>query len=365
MIGRNGARHRGWRIGLWSLLALLILTTVLPLILTDEWWIRIFDFPRTQIAGLLAAALVAVVAVLDRRRAATWALTAGITICLAYQIWRILPYTPIHPVEAIAAASCPGGQRITLIIANVEFDNRQSRPLLDLVREREPDLLLVVEATPWWDRALQPLAAEYPFVVRQPRTDPWGMILYSRLELVAPEMRFLLHDYVPSIRTRVRLPSDAVVQFYGLHPHPPRPGDDTDRRDAELLIVAREAREAGLPSIVAGDLNDVAWSRTTRLFQEISGLLDPRIGRGLYPTFNAEVPFLRWPLDHVFFEEEFALLAIERLRYIGSDHFPLFTALCLWPAIAAVQDEPQPEGSARERAEDIVREGREEAREPE
>jgi endonuclease/exonuclease/phosphatase (EEP) superfamily protein YafD len=57
-------------------------------------------------------------------------------------------------------------------------------------------------------------------------------------------------------------------------PAAPRPGEDTAHRDAELVVVAREIKARGRPAIVMGDLNDVAWSRTTLMLERIGGLLD-------------------------------------------------------------------------------------------
>ena len=94
-------------------------------------------------------------------------------------------------------------------------------------------------------------------------------------------------------------------------------------------MVAEEARDEPLPMIVTGDLNDVAWSRTTRRFLRISGLLDPRQGRGLFNTFDARYWFLRWPLDHIFHSRHFEVVVIERQRFVGSDHFPMFYRLAL------------------------------------
>lgn len=346
---------------------LLVVLTALPLVPSNEWWVRVWDFPRPQIAALLAAAAVAVPVLFDLKRPGALVLFVALLFAFVFQAVRMLPYTPLRAVQAerLAASDCPRPSRLDLLTANVLMTNRRSEPLLALVRRLDPDLILLVETDAWWDEQLAPVKARYPHRIALPRGDTYGMHLFSRFPLVEPRVRFLIDGYVPSVRAGVRLPSGALVDFHGVHPKPP-PLQDTARRDAELLITAREVRETtAAPSVVAGDLNAVAWSRTTRLFQEVGGLLDPRVGRGFYSTFNAHWPLLRWPLDHVFFEPAFRLVHFSVEGHIGSDHFPVHVALCHAPDLAVSQARPDPGPAALERAREVIQEGREEAEEHE
>jgi len=231
------------------------------------------------------------------------------------------------------AAAADGSDVLRVLVSNVLMSNRNAQALLQLVATHRPHVLVTLESDHWWQEQLDSLKADYPFTTQCPLDNRYGMHVYSRLPLEESAVDFLVQDDVPSMQTRIRMPSGQVVQAHFLHPAPPSPteNDASSQRDAELLTVARRVAGAAAPVIVTGDLNDVAWSRTTRKFRKLSHLLDPRVGRGMFNTFHAGHWFLRWPLDHIFHSDHFTLRRMRRLPSIGSDHFPLLTELMLTP----------------------------------
>lgn len=343
-----------------GLIAILVLLTALPIVETDEWWVRLWDYPRLQIAGLIVLALIGLAAVGPRQGRAFWIAMAAGLASLAWQLWQVAPYIPGWPVELKAAKTCEPGRRLSLLNVNVLLTNNNHDALLALVRRTNPDVVLLLEPGPEWEEAMRPLYPAYPHRIGEPIPNTYGLILLSKLPLQQAEIRHLMQPHVPSVRAWLRMRSGEVVDFHGLHPEPPFPGDDSGERDAELVKVGREVRAAGRAAIVMGDLNDVAWSHTSRLFRTVAGVRDPRVGRGPYPTFPASLPLLAWPLDHIFVTPHFRLLGIDRLNDIGSDHLPMLFSLCLVAdPDRRLNDRRVPEG-VREDAKDQLQDGAEE-----
>ncbi|HZD40718.1 MAG TPA: endonuclease/exonuclease/phosphatase family protein [Terriglobales bacterium] len=309
---------------------LLILATALPLSRSKVWWVRGCDFPRIQIAFLLALSVATYPLFGKPPGMLENVMFLALGLCLIYQIYMISPYTIITPKQVLPSMAPQKSSSVSLLFANVRMNNHDDHALKRIIRENDPDIILAVEPDDWWQKAFQELGKTHPFTIQHPQDNTYGMLLYSRLPLVDPEIRFLVERDIPSVRTKVELRSGTQIELYGLHPKPPFPSHEetSGQRDSELLVAGKEIAQKKLPRIVLGDLNDVAWSRTNYRFQAISGLLDPRVGRGFYSTFHAEYPFVRFPIDHVFHSEHFRLIDFRRLPYFGSDHFPAFIELC-------------------------------------
>jgi endonuclease/exonuclease/phosphatase (EEP) superfamily protein YafD len=304
--------------------------TLLPVWRTTRWWVRICDFPRFQTALLALAVLVAFPFV-QRPTSFDWVFLAALSATLLWQmswVWRYLPGAPREVEHANAPIGAPAG--IGLMTTNVLQTNRNADRLLKIIFDADPDVFLAVETDEWWClRLTEGLQSRYPHGIRYPLSNGYGLALYSRLELVEPVVRFVVDEAIPSIRTGVRLRAGAVIDVYGVHPRPPGLQQDATERDVELLQVGREIKERGRPAILLGDLNDVAWSRSTSRFTRAGKLLDPRRGRGFYNTYPAWLPGLRYPLDYIFNTFHFDVGAMRVLPSFRSDHLPLIAVLQL------------------------------------
>ena len=307
----------------------IIAVTVLPIWQTNLWWVRLCDFPRYQIAALALTVLILIPLTLGPLTAAELALFVAVALAALWQISWIWRYLPGAPLEVPSSGERPGAPCvIALLMTNVFQDCRDVNALLQIISDADPDLILAVETDEWWcARLSEALQTRYPHGLTYPLSNGYGMAMFSRLELLQPTIRFLVDDAIPSIKTGVRLRSGAVVDLYGLHPQPPAPLQDSTERDVELIRVGREISRTGRPSVVLGDLNDVAWSPTTVDFARAGNLRDPRQGRGFFNTYPARLPGLRYPLDYVFHTKHFSVCKMCVLPKTGSDHLPLIAVL--------------------------------------
>ena len=307
-----------------------IILTLLPLIPADYWWIRMFDFPHLQLTALTLLAILVYFIAFDIKQYKDYLFMFALIFCFLYQFGKIMPYTPAYEKEMFESTSKDASNDLKLYAANVLQENESHQKLAQQIANRNADILILTETDQVWLNAIRKeLPSDYQYKVEVPLPNTYGMLLYSKLPLIEPSVHYLVDDSIPSIHTKFRMKSGKVVQLYAIHPTPPMPQENpksTDR-DAEMMIIAKMAKESNLPVIVAGDFNDVAWSATSLLFQRVSGLLDVRVGRGFFCTFNAKKMLLRWPLDQVYVSPEFRLRGMDSCETIDSDHFPFYVEL--------------------------------------
>lgn len=336
-----------------------VLVSLFPFVAADYWWIRIFDYPHVQLTILTFVALSVYFFRFDIRSWRDYTFVLVLGACFLLQLLKIYPYTPFAEVEVNENKAAVPQRSLSILAINVFQKNQEYQRVINEIFLHDPDLLVFTETDKIWQREIRERLRDfgYDYRMEMPLDNTYGMLLYSRLELVDPQIKFLLQDSIPSMHARVVLPSRELIELHVIHPTPPMPphdGSSTDR-DAQMMMVAKMAREAKLPVIVTGDFNDVAWSETTQLFQNVSGLIDPRVGRGFFNTFSANSWLMRWPLDHLFVSEHFRLVTIQVGNDVESDHFPLYAKLSLEPENGAIQRMPPPNEKEMKKAENQIR----------
>jgi endonuclease/exonuclease/phosphatase (EEP) superfamily protein YafD len=309
--------------------SLLLVITLLPFVKKEYWVFRVCDYPRLQKLVLNVVCIVFLAFYVPQKDVTVMLFLGLMLINATYLFYLIIPFTKISNYQVLDIKDEIPENGIKLMMANVLQDNRNYQGCLNEIERVEPNLVLLLETDLVWEQNVKILDKKFPFQVKVPLDNKYGMLLYSEFELTNTSVHYMVEADIPSIHTQVVLPSGQMIQLYAVHPTPPVPNENPSsaERDKELLLIADLAVKSKLPVLVIGDLNDVAWSYTTELFLKMSGLLDPRRGRGFFNSFHAHYPFLRFPLDHAFVSVDWKFKKMIRLRNFDSDHFPIFISL--------------------------------------
>ena len=297
-------------------------------------YLKMLDFPRIQFFIFSLVSLLLFIILIKKWRWYSYLVVAGLLGGLFVNGTFLVHYTSLVPVEVQTVKAIQASDdQFSLLLTNVKMSNRKAAPLLNLIALKKPDLILAMEVNEWWDEKLEELNKEYPYSQHTVNEVAYGMVLYSKLPLKAIEVDYLNNKKVPSFESTITLANGKNISFHCIHPVPPTHfkdlPDNAGQEETAMKKLGKEVEGRKLPTIIAGDLNDVVWSYVDDLTGTKNIMYDVRVGRGFYNSYNAKNIFMKWPLDHIFVTEEFRLKKLERLPKIGSDHYPMYVELVL------------------------------------
>jgi endonuclease/exonuclease/phosphatase (EEP) superfamily protein YafD len=345
---------------LLEILSILILVAgLVPVIKKDYWTFRIFDYPRFQ-KFVICLAILGIWIFLGFSEFSTlnYILFGGLVMMAVFQMYQIYPFTFLSSKMVEGTGASSSFPTIAVMVINVYQYNKNYKKILDLVQSENPDVVLLVETDKDWAKSMNGLKTSHNNFVEIPQDNTYGMLFYSKFSIISYNVLHLIDPEIPSIEAFIELNSGDQVKIFAIHPTPPVPSENpsSTERDAEILLVGKKVKDYDKPAMVLGDLNDVGWSYTSELFLKISGLLDPRRGRGMFSTFHAKYFFLRWPLDHIFVSKHFTLDNLKIHENIGSDHFPISAKFSLKPDNG--NENLQADKEEKEEADEKIEKGR-------
>lgn len=312
-----------------------VLCSLLSLFNNAEFrFLKMLNFPRIQFFIVSLICLITVLIIIKKWKWYNGLLIFGLVSGLVINGYFLINYTRLVSVQVPWAKDLKhSNNQFSILLANVKMNNRKSQPLIDLIDQKKPDIVLAMEVDKWWNKELKVLENEFPYSQKSINEEAYGLILYSKFPLEMEAVDYLNNEKVPSFETIISLTNEKKIILHSIHPVPPTHfkylPDNAGQKANALKKLGKKVKDRKFPTIVAGDLNDVVWSYVDELTDTKNILYDVRVGRGFYNSYNAENFFMRWPLDHIFVTKDFRLNKLERFPKIGSDHFPIYVELRL------------------------------------
>lgn len=244
---------------------------------------------------------------------------------LACLVAYLLLMTPVlHSANGGSPSNSEPNLRI--LTTNVYDKNHDPAALLKLIRDTDPDVVVLQEVNEEWQNLLAPLESEYPQHACSPRYPRGGTDLAQYWRIPSEALAELAESGIPATSTEIKV--DGIsVRVVNVHTAAPFSPHRAARYRDQMEALTKWLKESGEPVIVAGDFNSSVWSPLYRKLVHEAGLVSAREGRGLLGTWPSFFGPLRSPIDHILVSPGIEVVACRVGPGIGSDHRPLIADL--------------------------------------
>lgn len=232
-----------------------------------------------------------------------------------------------------AYSPSPGEQKIRVMSFNVLTNNAQHADVLEVIRENDPDVLLILEYSSHWINPLKVLEDRYPYRVTQPRWHGYGIALFSKLPISQSSIIQLAEDRsdTPAIVAQLQI-GDRSLHVVGIHAASPVELERMQTRNVQFQDIGAYLADSNSPTLLMGDFNCTTWSPFLRDLMKKARLRDSRQGFGYLASWNAKDWPFQIPIDHALISDHIHV----HDRSVGddsagSDHFPIFVEISISP----------------------------------
>lgn len=277
-----------------------------------------------QIQPMTLAGFVFVFALspLTRSRAIIATATAGLIINAAL-------FLSVFSTAASTQPAAQSKETITVLAANVRYDNTSYDDVVRSVRAADPDLILLSEYLQHHDdNLIGRLNHDYPYAASCPRLNAQcDVAIYSRWPFEGtPEATAYSAQSPSAISARVRLPTGKSVTVVAVHVDFP---GHLGKQAADMRWLTDKASAWQGPVLIGGDFNLTPWSAMFRRLQGTTGLVRHGTLPRSWPvqSFPPDIPFVL--LDNVLTRADMRSISFKTGEPTGSDHLPVVAQIAL------------------------------------
>jgi endonuclease/exonuclease/phosphatase (EEP) superfamily protein YafD len=241
----------------------------------------------------------------------------GACLIVLVQPWYFIPIPRSSKPEALRVLSW------NVYAANDEFD-----AVVEVIRQSNPDVLVIVEVRPDLLERAPWIKEQYPEFEVIPNWGGAGIGVFCRGDdpqySVEFEVRHFGSRLMPSIVATLASPDGTRhVDLIATHTYSPTPPYRATLRDKQLGKFLEWSQKQTNPQCLVGDLNTTPW---TRSFWELerAGFRDSRHGAGNCASWPAWLGPAGIPIDHALTRGDCTITERKVLSAnAGSDHRPI------------------------------------------